>query len=211
MKRQEWRFNTAANKLAMLLGGQGYRVGRIETVSEILKIAVKVYLLPPDIGLTQAAGVVASLPRDERTRRAAQTCGAVGLPNKKFNRLAKRRAKNAKRRAKAGKSFHEPVKQIVFNDQTISEFYDSWDWKRLRYDFIKEKNRKCQCCGAAPSDGIRIVVDHIKPIRRFWHLRLDSNNLQMMCDDCNMGKGSRDTTDWRDDNVVMFKAADYGE
>lgn len=93
------------------------------------------------------------------------------------------------------------------SDRKISEFYASWEWKRLRYDFIKDKQRRCECCGASPTDGIRIVVDHIKPIRRFWHLRLDRMNLQMLCDDCNMGKGSRDETDWRQSNVIPIRSA----
>lgn len=79
----------------------------------------------------------------------------------------------------------------------IDAFYESWEWKRCRYDFLKDKKRTCQCCGASASDGVRIVVDHVKPIRRFWRLRLDPSNLQILCDDCNMGKGSRDYTDWR--------------
>jgi 5-methylcytosine-specific restriction endonuclease McrA len=43
-----------------------------------------------------------------------------------------------------------------------------------------------------------VVVDHIRPIRHHWELRLDINNLQLLCDDCNKGKGSTDETDWRD-------------
>ncbi len=88
----------------------------------------------------------------------------------------------------------------------ITRFYESWDWKRARYDFIKDKKRRCECCGATPEDGIRIVVDHIKPIRYHWHLRLEPTNFQMLCDPCNMGKGSRDETDWRTENVVEFPA-----
>jgi 5-methylcytosine-specific restriction endonuclease McrA len=75
-------------------------------------------------------------------------------------------------------------------------FYESWEWKRLRYNFLKAKARCCSCCGSTPSDGARIVVDHIKPIRLFWHLRLDPKNLQILCEDCNMGKGSQDQTNW---------------
>lgn len=79
----------------------------------------------------------------------------------------------------------------------IASFYESWGWKRARYDFIKDKQRRCQCCGATPENGVRIVVDHIHPIRKFWSRRLDPSNFQILCDDCNMGKGSRDQTDWR--------------
>lgn len=85
-------------------------------------------------------------------------------------------------------------------ENKIRDFYECWEWKRLRYDFLKEKDRRCQCCGTSADDGVRIVVDHIKPIRFFWDLRLEKSNLQILCDDCNMGKGSRDQTDWR--NII---------
>ena len=86
---------------------------------------------------------------------------------------------------------------IVFTDAVRDEFYASWEWKRLRYDFLKDKARRCGCCGRSPDDGVAVNVDHIKPIRHHWRLRLDYNNLQILCSDCNMGKGSRDETDWR--------------
>jgi len=79
----------------------------------------------------------------------------------------------------------------------IKAFYNSWQWKRLRYAFLKDKQRRCECCGATAADGARIVVDHIKPVRRFWHLRLDRTNLQVACDCCNRGKGSHDQSDFR--------------
>lgn len=83
------------------------------------------------------------------------------------------------------------------SQQEIRDFYLSWEWKRVRYDFLKDRSRRCGCCGATPESGNKIVVDHIRPIRHNWHLRLDPTNLQCLCDDCNMGKGSRDETDWR--------------
>jgi 5-methylcytosine-specific restriction endonuclease McrA len=107
---------------------------------------------------------------------------------------------------------HRPAKtkdqQRAPSQSKIDAFYKSWDWKRLRYDFIKDHERRCECCGATPNYGAAMVVDHIKPIRRYWHLRLVQTNLQMLCDDCNMGKGSRDETDWRmqtkTGNIVPF-------
>jgi hypothetical protein len=45
---------------------------------------------------------------------------------------------------------------------------------------IKKHGAKCLCCGATPSDGIRINVDHIKPRKKFPHLALDLNNLQVL-------------------------------
>lgn len=83
------------------------------------------------------------------------------------------------------------------------EFYKSWDWRTLRLEVIKEHGRACQCCGAMPGmmdaagDPVRICVDHIKPISKYWHLRLVRSNLQILCDECNMGKGNWDETDFR--------------
>jgi len=83
------------------------------------------------------------------------------------------------------------------------EFYKSWEWRTLRMEVIKQHGRNCQCCGATPNDldmagkPVRIVVDHIKPISKHWHLRLDRSNLQVLCDECNMGKGNWDETDFR--------------
>ena len=83
----------------------------------------------------------------------------------------------------------------------IKSFYNSWQWKKLRYRVLKERGRCCECCRATAADGAKIVVDHVKPVRHFWELRLDPKNLQILCDGCNRGKGSHDTTDWREPPV----------
>lgn len=76
-------------------------------------------------------------------------------------------------------------------------FLASYEWKQLRYLAIKKQGRKCQCCGASPTDGVVIHVDHIKSRRTHPGLALDFANLQILCGDCNLGKGNRDSTDWR--------------
>lgn len=75
-------------------------------------------------------------------------------------------------------------------------FLFSWEWRTLRFEVLKERGARCELCGATSKDA-RIEVDHIKPLSRFWHLRLDKNNLQVLCRDCNQGKGAWDHTDWR--------------
>lgn len=79
----------------------------------------------------------------------------------------------------------------------VSEFYQTPAWRRLAYQCKKRDGRRCMCCGATPEDGVRIVSDHIVPIRLRWDLRLDPTNIQTLCDDCNLGKGSLDHTDFR--------------
>jgi 5-methylcytosine-specific restriction endonuclease McrA len=43
----------------------------------------------------------------------------------------------------------------------------------------------------------RIEVDHIKPLSKHWDLRLRKDNLQVLCRDCNRGKGNRHFDDFR--------------
>jgi 5-methylcytosine-specific restriction endonuclease McrA len=74
------------------------------------------------------------------------------------------------------------------------DFYDSYDWKVLRYSIIKRYGTRCMCC---KSDNFPPHVDHIKPLRYNWDLRLDPNNLQILCPSCNRGKSNTDETDWR--------------
>jgi 5-methylcytosine-specific restriction endonuclease McrA len=93
----------------------------------------------------------------------------------------------------------------------VQSWYRSWEWARVRYAFLRGKERRCQCCGLTPADGIKIVVDHVKPIRHFWHLRADPTNLQLLCDTCNRGKGSHDETDWRAGTTTATEEKEHGE
>jgi len=72
----------------------------------------------------------------------------------------------------------------------IKRFYRSADWKRLRYAQL-EKEPRCKTCGASAAAGSRMNVDHVKPLHRYWHLRLAASNLQTLCATCNWGKGGR--------------------
>lgn len=78
----------------------------------------------------------------------------------------------------------------------IEEFYQSFEWRRLRYHVLKRDGGRCLVCGQSAADGIVLHVDHIKPLRYNWDLRLDPDNLQVLCSVCNHGKGNWDETDW---------------
>jgi 5-methylcytosine-specific restriction endonuclease McrA len=80
-------------------------------------------------------------------------------------------------------------------------FYLSPAWRDLRYRAIVKSQGKCECCGRSRTDGVVLHVDHVKPISRFPALRLTLSNLQVLCADCNMGKGAWDQTDWRDREI----------
>lgn len=99
--------------------------------------------------------------------------------------------KKTKRKARGKK---KPQPQI--------SFYASWEWKKVRYETIKRYGPVCMCCG---SDE-KIVVDHIRPRSRFPELELDLDNLQVLCNDCNMGKSNDDYTDFRPKGTELSKS-----
>lgn len=76
-------------------------------------------------------------------------------------------------------------------------FYRTPEWKRARIDALIRLGRRCGCCGATPETGAVLNVDHIRPLRFYWNLRLDPDNLQVLCSDCNEGKGNRLEVDFR--------------
>lgn len=70
-------------------------------------------------------------------------------------------------------------------------------WPKLRMQALKLHRGRCHCCGATAKDGVRIHVDHVKPRSKFPELELDINNLQLLCEPCNLSKSNKDQTDWR--------------
>lgn len=79
------------------------------------------------------------------------------------------------------------------NKRRQESFYMSQPWRELRYKVFKEYGRECMCCGARK----HLHVDHIKPRSRYPTLELEFENLQVLCEDCNLGKLHHDETDWR--------------
>lgn len=77
------------------------------------------------------------------------------------------------------------------------DFLRSYEWRSLRMVALKKYGAKCQCCGASPATGAVMNVDHIKPRKLYPELALELENLQVLCGDCNHGKGNWDMTDWR--------------
>jgi hypothetical protein len=77
-----------------------------------------------------------------------------------------------------------------------NEFLESFEWRKLRYEALLKNGRQCQCCGAKPPNTV-LHVDHIKPRKIHPELALDINNLQILCHECNHGKGNWDSTDFR--------------
>lgn len=77
------------------------------------------------------------------------------------------------------------------------KFYRSRAWQRLRYDALRKYKSTCCCCGRRAKDGYEMHVDHIVPLSVDWRKRLDPNNVQVLCADCNRAKSNLDSTDFR--------------
>jgi 5-methylcytosine-specific restriction endonuclease McrA len=77
-------------------------------------------------------------------------------------------------------------------------FYMTRGWRRARYMALKRYGRQCACCRRTPNQhSVALHVDHIVP--RSWNpqLALNISNLQVLCEDCNLGKGASDKITWR--------------
>lgn len=79
-------------------------------------------------------------------------------------------------------------------------FYDSDEWRALRYRALREYGRVCVLCKT--TEG-QMHVDHIKPRSLYPSLALSFDNLQVLCRDCNPGKSNKDDTDYRSDQVCV--------
>lgn len=101
------------------------------------------------------------------------------------------------------------IRKFIFNDKikgraknTQAEFYRTRPWRELRYKALVRCGRRCMCCGAKPTDGIILHVDHVKPRSKFPDLELDINNLQILCEDCNLGKSNLFAHNYRREHGV---------
>ncbi len=169
---------------------------------------------------TQVQGRFQGLSRDERaafvedlkTRRGGFTAEALaeiginwppvlgwrkrfvdGEPYGRHGGPVKVRSKRAERKARK----KEARKTKKLKSRARDEFLQTYEWRRLRYAAIVQHERKCMACGRTPADGISLHVDHIKPRKTHPELALCLNNLQILCHECNHGKGNWDQTDWR--------------
>jgi 5-methylcytosine-specific restriction endonuclease McrA len=109
--------------------------------------------------------------------------------------------KSRKKKQRAERMAQKPAatKPIVVGgaDVTSDAFLSTFEWRKVRMEALKKYGPRCQCCGATPATGAVMNVDHIKPRKKWPNLALDVNNLQILCHDCNHGKGNWDQTDWR--------------
>lgn len=104
---------------------------------------------------------------------------------------------------KNGKKYSETVKQErkIMNDD-------------IRYNVLKRDNYTCQICGRSKKDGAKLHVDHIMPVSKGGHTVM--NNLQTLCDRCNLGKSNKTDDDFnmmcpKCGKTLVKRKGKYGE
>lgn len=73
-------------------------------------------------------------------------------------------------------------------DPKYVRFYNSLDWRTLSAKYTQDKGYRCEVCGAMATQ-----VHHKKPIQTpdGWELRLDYNNLELLCTRCHNERHDR--------------------
>lgn len=137
-------------------------------------------------------------------RSASWINGEIRKSNERVRlRLLGRKGTEAKRletkypKIEATKIARFEYKYDAADNGKIALFYESKEWKFVRYEALRLHGAQCQCCGASRKAGAVMNVDHIQSLRAAWERRLDIDNLQVLCGDCNIGKGARHADDWR--------------
>lgn len=65
----------------------------------------------------------------------------------------------------------------------------AWPTTRNTHDVLRRDGFRCVKCGRGREDGVKLHVDHIKPVSRGGKSVM--SNLQTLCEDCNCGKGNK--------------------
>ena len=58
--------------------------------------------------------------------------------------------------------------------------------QKMRYVIMKRDGFRCTICGRTAEDGIKLHVDHIRPVSKGG--KTVPENLRTLCEDCNLGK-----------------------
>jgi len=168
-----------------------------------------------------AADMAANPPVLRREARKPEPA-PVAAPNGRRGRKAKRKAAEKAAQAERSREGHrrklardaafiaqaekrmlkhrgeKPAPPKKTGKQRRWTFYKSAAWLALRAKVYEKYHGKCCLCGRSHrDDGVKIHADHIKPRSTHPLLELVEDNIQLLCEDCNLGKSNRYETDWR--------------
>lgn len=183
-----------ARQLIVLSGG---RVGKMSPYDGARPLLQKI------LGLTEFQGDPRNIIKNNYTtlrawmvenRQKGTTKGKAAKPKKALYAVETKTTKVKQTTALSVVSY---INNSAIDPTLGDAFLRSFEWRALRMMALKKHGARCQCCGASPATGATMNVDHIKPRNAFPGLALQLDNLQVLCQECNHGKGNWDSTDWR--------------
>lgn len=83
---------------------------------------------------------------------------------------------------------HAHEGQSFISKSQRDELFSSPIYKTVRAAVLRA-SPWCKMCGRRPPRVV-LNVDHIIPLTVDWSRRMDPNNLQVLCEDCNQGKSN---------------------
>ena len=88
--------------------------------------------------------------------------------------------------------YEHPEQLAEFAPSSKTNFYLSPAWLSVREDVLATREHRCALCNKTRAEHhIALEVDHILPRSKYPELALDSNNLQILCFECNRGKKAK--------------------
>lgn len=140
--------------------------------------------------------------------KCCYACYAAGKPVTKkdfIERVSGAYSGFQEARAKYWKDHYEQKRREVVSSWVLDpEFYNSRAWLKVSFE-AKVKNRQrygghneCELCHRRRPEVKSFHTDHIEPRSLCPERALDPTNLQVLCDECNIGKSNRDNTDFRE-------------
>lgn len=178
-------------------GAAGVKISQIKTKEDFWATLERIYNFKIDKNLDDSTALniacmhISGLSKSERRRKVRKFKAGSALPPKKAI-MARLEKENEEFYSKPKPEKHPSKAQK-------DEFYKTWDWQKLRVKTFEKFGRRCMCCGATNDSidmtgkPVQIVCDHVKPLHNYWSMRLDPENTQVLCFDCNMGKGIEET------------------
>lgn len=79
---------------------------------------------------------------------------------------------------------YEKIRTSTAEGREYKRFYDSKDWKELRYQTLLNAGFICEICERNEAT----IADHIIPTKVKWEMRLDPKNIQAVCVSCHNKK-----------------------
>lgn len=173
-KNKDWARNANhyRRQARRLLYGHGIEISRSLATNKILQHLV-------NAGLTEWAK---ELPKGERDLRSV-FAGTIKLHYTKEKYPEPPSDKERRARKKLEKERRA--------------FYETPEWRAVRYAALERSNGCCDCCGNRGSKDTPLYGDHIIPRSIRPDLELEPDNVQILCKDCNLGKSNKYQTDWR--------------